>query len=378
MERSTSIAVHFAALPDPRVERTKEHRLVDLMTVALCAVLCGANDWVAIETFGHAKERWLRTFLALPGGIPSHDTFGRVFARLDPVAFQTCFLNWVRAVAPAITGQVALDGKTLCGSHDRANGQSALHLVSAWATASGLALGQVAVGDKSNEIVAIPALLALLDLAGCTVSIDAMGCQAAIAQQLVDQGADYVLALKANHGTLSEEVGATFTMARVNGFADFSPGTHDYQRTVEKGHGRRETREVWTLSDPAVLAYLNPTGRWAKLQTIVAVQATRRQGASVTIDTRYFLSSRSGGAASLGRAVRTHWQIENRLHWVLDVAFREDDQRARVGHSAQNAAVLRHCALNLLRQPAAGAGSIATKRFKAALDDLYLARLLAF
>ena len=241
--QETSIGTHFASLTDPRADRGQEHLLGDIVTIALCAVLCGADGWVAVETFGRAKAAWLGTFLALPGGIPSHDTFGRVFARLDPGEFRRCFLAWVRAVVPDTVGQVvALDGKTLRRAHDRANGQAALHMVSAWASGSRLVLGQLAVADKSNEITALPALLRLLDVAGATVTIDAMGCQTTIAAQIVAQGADYALALKDNHPTLHQEVVATFAEARANAFADYAPTDHDHWATVEKHHGRIETR----------------------------------------------------------------------------------------------------------------------------------------
>ena len=370
----TSITAHFAALPDPRVERTKEHQLLDIMTIALCAIICGADSWVDVETFGREKRAWLGTFLALPSGIPSHDTFGRVFARLDPEAFGHCFLAWVRAVAPETAGQVvALDGKTVRRSHDRANGKAALHLVSAWASASGLVLGQVAVDDKSNEITAIPALLRLLDLAGCTVTIDALGCQTAIAAQSVAQGGDYALALKDNHPTLHAEVREAFAHARATAFADYAPGTHDAARTVDRDHGRLEIRRHWTLRDPHLLAYLDPAGTWVGLRAIGLVEAERHVGDTVTVEQRHYLLSGDGDAATFGRAVRSHWGVENRVHWVLDVTFREDDCRMRAGHGAQNLAVLRHCALNLLRQERTVTGSLPTKRFKAAVNEDYLA-----
>jgi predicted transposase YbfD/YdcC len=239
----TSSTRHFGTLTDPRVDRTKVHRLGDLVTIALCAVLCGANDWVAVETFGHAKESWLRTFLALPGGIPSHDTFGRVFARLDPGEFQRCFIAWVQAVAPATAGEVvAVDGKTLRRSHDRTHSKAALHLVSAWATQRGLVLGQEATRAKSNEITAIPLLLRLLALEGCVVTIDAMGCQTAIAAQIRAQQADYVLALKDNHPKLHAAVGAAFADARAAAPGDWTPAEQAVARTVGKDHGRVERR----------------------------------------------------------------------------------------------------------------------------------------
>ena len=375
-ESPTSVTAHFADLPDPRVERTKQHRLLDILTIALCAVLCGADGFVGMVTFAAAKERWLRTFLPLPGGIPSHDTFGRVFAALDPDAFQTCFLAWVRAVAPGTAGQVVpLDGKALRGA--RGAGHGAVHMVSAWASGSGLVLGQVAVGEKSNEIVAIPALLRLLDVAGATVTIDAMGCQTAIAAQIVDRGADYVLALKDNHPTLHEEVRVTFAQERRDRFALVPPGTHDYLKTVEKDHGRLEIRRHWTLHDPAILAHLDPAGAWAHLRAIGLVERERHLGDRVSVERHHYLLSAPLAAAAFAAAVRSHWGIENRVHWVLDVTFGEDACRARTGHAARNLAVVRHLALNLLRQDATRAGSIATKRFTAALDDAYLTTILA-
>lgn len=374
----TSIAVHFGELTDPRVERTKAHRLGDIVTIALCAVLCGANDWVAVETFGHAKEAWLRTFLPLPGGIPSHDTFGRVFARLDPTEFQRCFVAWVQAVVGTLPAQVvAVDGKTARGSGQRARGQHPLHLLSAWATASGLVLGQEATAAKSNEITALPRLLRLLALDGCVVTIDAMGCQSAIAAQLVEQGADYVLALKANQPTLHTTVVGAFADAGRPGADRWVPAVQDQAQTWDKGHGRLERRRYRVLSDPDLLACLDPTHAWPGLRSVVQVEAERRRGEHRSVETRYYLSSLPPAAAVLGEVIRTHWQVENCLHWVLDVHFREDASRVRVGHEAHNFARLRHLALNLLRQDTSVRGSLAAKRFRAALDHTYLLRLLA-
>jgi predicted transposase YbfD/YdcC len=373
----TSISEHFAALTDPRVERCRVHRLGDIVTVALCGVLCGADDWVAIEAFGQEREAWLRTFLALPGGIPSHDTFGRVFARLDPDEFRACFLAWVRAVVGAVGAQVvAVDGKTLRGSHDRGAGKAALHLVSAWATASGLVLGQVATDAKSNEITAIPPLLRLLDLGGATVTIDAMGCQAAIAGQIVEQGGDYVLALKDNHPALRERVRLAFADARRAAgtalpLADVAPAVaHD------RAHGRAETRRCLAIGDPASLAYVDPKGRWPGLESLVLIESTRRVGDTVTTEDRYYLASLPPDAARLARVIRAHWGIENRVHWVLDVAFREDHCRVRDGHAPENLAILRHFALNLLRRDRSARGGVATKRLRAALNHRYLRSLL--
>jgi predicted transposase YbfD/YdcC len=374
----TQLAPQFAGLTDPRVDRTRVHRLGDLVTIALCAILCGANDWVAVETFGRTKEAWLRTFLALPGGIPSHDTFGRVFARLDPAEFQQCFVAWVQALVGAVTGQVvAVDGKTLRRSADRAHGRGAVHLVSAWATATRLVLGQEATAAKSNEITAIPRLLRLLDLAGCVVTIDAMGCQTAIAAQIHAQGADYVLALKGNQPTLLRTVVAAFAAPEPAGPEPWGPAEQDTAQTLDKGHGRLERRRYRALSDPDLLACLDPQAAWPGLRSVVQVQAVRRAGAQRTVEARYYLTSLPPDAAALGQAIRQHWGVENDLHWVLDVHFREDASLVRNGDGAQNFAVLRHLALNLLRQEPTHRGSLATKRFRAALDDTYLGRLLA-
>jgi predicted transposase YbfD/YdcC len=374
----TSISEHFATLPDPRRDHLKEHRLVDILTIALCGVICGADGWAAIETFGCEKERWLRTFLALPSGIPSHDTFGRVFARLDPEAFRRCFLTWVRAVVGEPAPQVvAIDGKTLRRSHDRGAGKEALQLVSAWAATSDLVLGQVATDTKSNEITAIPVLLRLLDLEGAVVTTDAMGCQTAIATQIVKQGADYVLALKDNHEKLHERVRQTFADADRAAGTILPLGDLLEDTTTDKGHGRREQRRCRAIGDPAYLAYIDPDRAWSKLQSVVCIESTRHIGETVSVETRHYLSSLPADAKTLSAAIRSHWGIENRLHWVLDVTFREDDCRVRAGHAPENFAILRHIALNLLRQDRSSKGSVPTKRFRAALNDRYLHSLLS-
>lgn len=365
---------HFADLADPRIERTKRHGLLDIVTIAVCAVVCGADTWVAVEQFGKRKHAFLARFLALPHGVPSHDTFGRVFAALDPAAFETRFLAWVQATVRATAGQVvAVDGKTLRRSHDRTAGTGPLHLVSAWAAANGVVLGQLAVDEKSNEITAIPALLEVLALAGCIVTIDAMGCQKEIAGTIRARQADYVLALKDNHPLLAADVASVFADALGPNEGGYAVG---YHQTLEKGHGRIERRRCWTIDDPRVIAWLDPAGAWPGLRTIAIVEGIRGSGAAGVAERRTYLSSLDGAAARFLAVVRGHWAIENRLHWVLDLAFREDESRVRVGHAAENLAVVRHVALNLLRRETSAKVGVQTKRLMAGWDDAYLLTIL--
>lgn len=369
---ATTIIENFADLDDPR-HYNRRHLLMDIIVIAICAVICGADDWEAVEEFGKDKRDWFEQFLELPHGIPSHDTFRRVFAVLDAEQFQTCFIEWIKAVHEITDGQIVpIDGKMLRRSHDKTLGKKAIHMVSAWAVENQLVLGQVKVDDKSNEITAIPQLLDLLEIAGCIVTIDAMGCQKEISKKIIGNDADYVLALKENQGGLYEDAQELFNYAEETEFADC-----DYHKTVEKNHGRIEIRECWTISSPDYMVYLRNLSDWANLRTIVMVKRERRLGLKVETEVKYYISSLLSSAQRILNAVRGHWGIENQLHWVLDIAFREDECRLRKGNGAQNFAVLRHIALNLLRQEGTCKRGIRTKRLKAGWNPDYLSKVLA-
>jgi len=369
-----TIAEHFRGVQDPRVERTKEHPLVNIIVIAICGVICGADSWVDIEHFGQAKADWLAHFLDLENGIPAHDTFGRVFARLDPEEFQAGFVSWIQAVSQITAGEiVAIDGKQLRRSHDGRLGKKAIYMVSAWAVGNHLVLGQRKVDEKSNEITAIPKLLKMLALAGCIVTIDAMGCQTDIAGDIIAQDADYVLALKGNQGRLHEDVAEMFAYFEK---IDFAGVEHDYHRSVNGGHGRIEIRECWTFDPHQWADSFRTLQNWPQLRTVVMVVAQRQTDAQVTRETRFYISSLESDARQLLQAIRSHWGIENSLHWVLDIAFREDDSRIRTDHAPENMAVLRHIALNLLKQEQSAKCGIHAKRLKCGWDEDYLMRVL--
>jgi predicted transposase YbfD/YdcC len=369
----TSIEACFGRLYDGRVQGRCEHKLIDIIIIAVCGMITGAESWVEVETFGKEREAWLATVLELPNGIPSHDTIGRVFAALDAEAFQECFTRWVETVYRVTKGQVvAIDGKTARRSHDKTIGKDAIHMVSAWASANGIVLGQRKVDDKSNEITAIPELLRVLDVAGCIVTIDAMGCQKKIAQTIRDEKADYVLSVKDNQAKLHQDIQDWFAYGDQVNFENMESS---YYETIDKGHGRIEIRRCWVVSDQLAFEHIRHHDGWAGLQSIVRVQRERRQAENIQLETAFYISSLANDAAAILEATRSHWGIENRLHWVLDVTFREDESRVRRGNSPQNMTVLRHLALNILKKDKTK-GSLRTKRYKAALNTTFLEQLL--
>jgi len=361
---------HFDTLEDPRLNNhNKRHELKDILVLTILAVICGAESWVDIEAFGHAKADWLKRFLSLPHGIPSHDTLGRVFSLLNPKQLQTCFLAWTQSLVAISDGEIiALDGKTLRRSHDRSSERSAIHMVSAWAATQRVVLGQVKTDEKSNEITAIPALLEALSLRGCTVTIDAMGCQRDIARQIVAQDGDYVLALKGNQGTLRDDVQLYLEQQLSQPQA-----TLLYHETTDKDHGRIEVRRYWQTT---TVDWLGQKPDWQGLHSIGLVEAERHVDGKVTLERRFYISSLPGDVVRFARAVRHHWGIENSLHWCLDMAFDEDQSRVRSGYAAENLAVIRHIALNMLRQETSVKVGLKAKRKKAGWDERYLTRIL--
>jgi predicted transposase YbfD/YdcC len=356
---------YFSNLRDPRVERNREHLLEEILLIAIAAVLSGAESWNDIAQYGEEKLDWLKTFLTLPGGIPSHDTFNRVFAALDPEEMEKGFASWVSSIAKLTAGEVvAIDGKALCGTRETGK-KTLVHMVSAWAETNGLVLAQRKVDEKSNEITAIPRLLDALELAGTVVTIDAMGCQREIASRIVEKKADYVLAVKDNQGLLAEQVRDSFLLLQSDAVAE----------EIDCGHGRVEQRRCSVIAD---LSLIEKASEWASLQGLVRIESERFHKATgkTEREVRYYITSLMPDAARLNAAIRKHWGIENKLHWVLDVGFGEDLDRKRAGHAAQNFSVLNRIALNLLRQDKSSTRGVKGKRLKAAWNNSYLLKLI--
>jgi predicted transposase YbfD/YdcC len=376
-----SLDKHFANLRDPRVDRTKRHELIDILVIAISCLLCGGQTFYHMAEFGRAKHSWFKTFLRLPHGIPSHDTFNRLLAALDPQQFLECFLQWTQSLRQQIDQEiVAVDGKAL--RHALNQGEQLPYIVSAWARENGLVLGQWKVADKSNEITAVPELLRVLELAGCIVTVDAMGCQKRIAREIIEADADYVMALKGNHETVHEEVKSFLTDAVEE---QQSPGPEGVQpspgaaslvweETVEKDHGRLETRRYYQSDH---LDWFADRKQWEGLGSVGMVEAIREIKGQRSVERRYYLSSLKPDITTFARAVRGHWSVENQLHWVLDVQMGEDASRARSGHAAENLATLRRLALNLLKKDTTTKRGIKTKQLCAGWDHSYLLRLLA-
>lgn len=356
---------YFTNLTDPRVERTRDHLLDDIIFIAIASVICGAESWNDMENYGKSKEPWLKGFLQLPNGIPSHDTFNRVFSTLDPEELETCFLDWVKSVTQITEGEVvSIDGKSICGSKDKGS-KSIVHMVSAWANANHMVLGQVKVNEKSNEITAIPRLLEVLVLEGCIVTIDAMGCQKEIAKKIIKKRADYILAVKGNQGSLEEGVRDTVRFAK----------PIDEDEYVDSGHGRIETRRCYLYND---FSHIEGPSKWEDLKAIVKIEAERyiKSTGQTQKETRLYITSHGGSAKMISSAIRAHWGVENSLHWVLDVSFGEDASRKREGHSAQNFSILNRIALNLVKNEQSKKRSVKGKRLDAGWDNDYLLKIL--
>jgi predicted transposase YbfD/YdcC len=375
-----SLIQHFKDLPDPRVNRTKDHALIDVLVIAVCTLLCGGGSFNDMEEFGKAKEQWFRTFLSLTNGIPSHDTFNRVFAALDPRQFLECFLRWTQSLRQAVHQEiVAIDGKALRRAMNKK--ANLKYVVSAWAESNHLVLGQLKVSDKSNEITAVPELLRMLELSGCIVTLDAMGCQKKIAREIIEADADYVLALKGNQETVHQEVKSFLDTTMAETQAPRLRGTKLSQaavnlaqmETVEKDHGRFEIRRYFQSDQ---LDWFADLDQWEGLQSVGVVESTREIDGQRTVERRYYLSSLPLNVELFARAVRSHWGVENKVHWVMDVCFQEDQSRARTGYAAENLATLRRLALNLLKKDTTKKRGIRGKQLAAAWDHAYLLRLL--
>ena len=371
MQNNHSFLDKFSEIPDPRLDRKKLYPLIEIIFLTICAVISGSNHFTEVGIFGEANIDWLRKFLPFKNGIPSHDAIGYFFLRLDPEQFKMKFVQWIQSVAEISKGEiVAIDGKTLRGSYDKGSNKAAMHMISAWANGANLVLGQLKVNEKTNEITAIPKLLEILDLSGCIVTIDAMGCQKEIAKTIIDKNADYVLALKGNQGNLHENVQLFFQDQIERDFADADVNAY---RTVDNDHGRVEVREYWTVDS---IDWLEEKNGWKGLQAIGCARLTSTTGEETSCSDRYYILSQPMDAQAFGNAVRGHWGIENKLHWSLDVTFREDGSRIRKGSTPDNFAVIRHICMNFLKREKTFKRGQQGKRYRAAMDTEYREKLL--
>jgi predicted transposase YbfD/YdcC len=369
---SELIETHFGNLQDPRAFHSILHKLIDILIITICGTISGADNFVAIVEYGKEKEEWLKTFLELANGIPSVDTFERLFARLKPAELQRCFIGWMEAVHEVSAGElINIDGKALRGAKEAGNSRSLIHMVSVWSASQHLVLGQQKVSEKSNEITAISPLLEMLAIRGCIVSIDAMGCQREIAKTIIEEGADYVLALKGNQGHLHDDVQELFLSAQAQEFKNIE---HQFYSKVEKGHGRIETRRYWTMGNTE---YLIGAEKWIGLKSIGMVESERNVNGNISTEKRYYLLSIESDVHKFSHSVRSHWSIENQLHWILDVGFDEDASQSCRGYIAENLAVIRHISLNLLSRDKTSKVGVKTKRLKAGWNNSYLRDILS-
>lgn len=373
LKTKTTISEHFSAIKDPRLERTKLHQLIDIITITICAVISGAESWDDIEDFGHCKYDWLKSFLKLSNGIPSHDTFNRVFARINPQELEKCFSDWVKSISNLLPGeQIAIDGKSLRHSYDNNSEQKAIVIVSALAKESGLVLAQRKVSKKSNEITAIPELLKVLELSGAIVTIDAMGCQTKIVSQIANQKADYLITLKKNQSGLYKRVDELFKLALSDNKNEQFSSNYS---VCESSHGRTEQRHYHVLND--IRELVDSSKKWSNFNSAIRVEYSRQlKNGKTKRESRYFITSLSQDAEHLAKYIRGHWSVENQLHWVLDVDFNEDNSRIRKDNAPENLAVIRHIAFNILKQDKHIKASIRGKRKCAGWDNSYLVKLL--
>lgn len=374
VQLSESFIHHFDDLIDPRVNNANlRHEFKDILVITLLAVICGADTWVDIELFGNEKFDWLQTFLSLPNGIPTHDTFSRTFEMLDPSQFESCFMNWVNSLIKSTAGEIiSIDGKTLRGSHDRSNGKRAIHMISAWSQKNRMVLGQKKVDNKSNEITAIPELIKRLDITDATVTIDAMGCQKKIAELIYSRGGNYVLSVKENQGTLFKEIDRLFNKAEE---LEYKHMMFEQSETLDADHGRIENRKYTGLP----LMYIHDFKiKWKGLNCIYRVERQRDVNNEVSLEKQYYISSHAFNDPKNQQAIRGHWDIENNLHWCLDIAFDEDHSRIRSKNAAHNMAIIRHIALNLLKQDKKTKAGLKAKRKKAGWSEKYLAQIIEF